>query len=96
MKSWKSLVLNEIIHILGNYESTKMADHILEMAELGLFCDNCFKKILLKSGCPCWMPQTVSKFKDDFEFIKLFILFRAILCRILILFSDPQFFMRKG
>ena len=37
----KSLVLNEIIHILGNYESTKMA-------ELGLFCDYCFKKILLK------------------------------------------------
>ena len=32
---------NEIILISGNYKSTKMADHILEMARLSLFCDYC-------------------------------------------------------
>ena len=45
-----------------------MADHILEMAGLGLFWDNCFlKKILLKSGYQCWMPQTFYKAKDDLK-----------------------------
>ena len=31
--------LNEILHISGNIENTKKADHILEMAGLGEFCE---------------------------------------------------------
>ena len=31
--------LNEILHFSGNIESTKKADHILEMAGQGKFCD---------------------------------------------------------
>ena len=30
------LIPNKILHISGNYESTQMADHILEMGWLGL------------------------------------------------------------
>ena len=32
--------LNKILQISGNSESTKEADHILEMPEHGVFCDN--------------------------------------------------------
>ena len=47
-----------------------MADPILKMAGLKLFFDNCFiRKWFLKSGYQCWMPQTISKVKDDFEVI---------------------------
>ena len=47
-----------------------MADPILKMAGLKLFYDNCFiRKWFLKSGYQCWMPQTISKVKDDFEVI---------------------------
>ena len=54
-----------------------MADPILKMAGLKLFFDNCFiRKWFLKSGYQCWMPQTISKVKDDFE--ADFTLFRVI------------------
>ena len=36
--------MNEVIHISGNHERIKMADHILEMAGLGWFCNYYFFK----------------------------------------------------
>ena len=36
--------LNQIIYISGNYESTKIADHIWEMAGLGFLYDFCVIK----------------------------------------------------
>ena len=35
------------------------------------------KKILLNSAYLCYMPQTISKVKDDFEEINQFISFRV-------------------
>ena len=56
--------LNHLYHIhRGNYESTKIADHILEMAGIGLFYDffECRKLFL--------------RVKGDFKVINQFILF---------------------
>ena len=53
----------------------KQVDPILEMAILWLLFH---KKILLKLSYLCWMRQTISKLKDDFEIINQFILFRII------------------
>ena len=36
------------------------------------------KKKLLKSDYLCWMPQTISKVKGDFEVINQFTLFPVI------------------
>ena len=44
----KVSIMNEIIDISGNCKSTLMADHILEITGLGLFCDICSK-----SGYKC-------------------------------------------
>ena len=38
-----------------------MADHILEMAGLGLLCGFVSQKYIAKAGYLCWMPQIISK-----------------------------------
>ena len=35
--------MNQTLYISGNIESTKNADHFLEMPGLGKLWDNCFK-----------------------------------------------------
>jgi len=45
--------VNKNIHISSNYESTKMADHILEMAGLGLLCGFVSQKYIAKAGYLC-------------------------------------------
>ena len=45
--------MNEVIHISGNHERIKMADHILEMAGLGPFCNYYLVKKCYKSGYKC-------------------------------------------
>ncbi len=75
----KCLILNKILNISGNQKTKKMTDCILEIAEIGLICNYCFmKKILVKSGYQCRMPQYNSKVKDDFEVINQFTVFLII------------------
>ena len=61
-----------------------MANHVLKMSELGLksiLLLLFYKKILLKLGCLYvqWMPQTISKVKDDFEVFNQLKFFRVII-----------------
>ena len=44
--SWFSLIDKQNSYIFGIYASKKMTDHILEIAEFGLFLDNYFLKFL--------------------------------------------------
>ena len=65
--------MNKILNISGNQKTKKMADCILEIVEIGLISNYYFmKKILVKSGYQCRMPQSNSKVKDDFEVINQF------------------------
>ena len=43
-----------------------MADHVLEMAGLVLFCDF-FHDQFFKKKVAKWIPQTISKVEDDFN-----------------------------
>jgi len=40
---FKKKNLNQLLNIFGNIESTKKTDQILEIPELGEFCEYCFK-----------------------------------------------------
>ena len=43
-----------------------MADHVLEMAGLVLFCDFFYDQFFKKKVAK-WIPQTISKVEDDFN-----------------------------
>ena len=44
---YKTQILNEILHISGNIESTKKTDHILEITGIGIFCDIIISRIFI-------------------------------------------------
>ena len=68
--------LNEILYMSGNIESTKNADHILEMAGPGEFY---FRNLLLKLG---WQINAANYIKnqDDIQVVLHTVMFRGTLC----------------
>ena len=60
--------LNEILHISGNIENTKKADHILEMAGQGKFCDSYLEKFTFKLGGQINAAKYINN-QDDIQLI---------------------------